>query len=254
MIDLILLAIVVVSALLGLMRGFVGIVVSITAWLLAAWASFRFGSDAAHMMGSPDPSATHLFGGYLMVFIGTLIAVHVVGMLVKSAVRATHLGGVDRLFGFVLGVLRGALIACLVVLVAGFTPLTGALAWRQSLLLPVFEPGAGWMRAQLPEWRPSLPQVPDVELPDSLESLRNGVTSGDNVSLQDLSALLPGGLPPRDSWERPLQLPGNALPMPGALPDNIENTGQDPVEARPDPSDPANIDAGGQARPRSQQS
>ena len=49
-IDWVLLAIVAVSALLGLMRGFVGVVLSLLAWLLAGATAYFFGGEAAVML------------------------------------------------------------------------------------------------------------------------------------------------------------------------------------------------------------
>ena len=46
MFDLVLLAIIGISALLGLMRGFVGIVVGAASWLLSGWAALQFGGAA----------------------------------------------------------------------------------------------------------------------------------------------------------------------------------------------------------------
>ena len=52
-----------VSALLGLMRGFVGVLASLAAWVLAGWAAFRFGAQVALMLaGDGDPGAGAVAG------------------------------------------------------------------------------------------------------------------------------------------------------------------------------------------------
>jgi len=48
--DLLLLAVIGLSTVLGLMRGFVGVVASLVAWVLAGWAAFRFGAHAALLL------------------------------------------------------------------------------------------------------------------------------------------------------------------------------------------------------------
>ncbi len=53
MIDLILAIIILVSALLGLLRGFVSIIISTSSWLLASWATFEFGNTASHWLAEP---------------------------------------------------------------------------------------------------------------------------------------------------------------------------------------------------------
>lgn len=50
MIDVVLLIVIAASTLLGMLRGFVGIVIGTLSWLLAAWAAFAFGNDAAHWL------------------------------------------------------------------------------------------------------------------------------------------------------------------------------------------------------------
>ncbi|WP_410603933.1 CvpA family protein, partial [Bacillus sp. SIMBA_008] len=47
MIDVVLLGLIGLSAMLGLFRGFIGIVVGTLSWLLAVWLSFLFGGAAA---------------------------------------------------------------------------------------------------------------------------------------------------------------------------------------------------------------
>lgn len=228
MIDLVLLAIIGLSALLGLVRGFVGIVVSTAAWLLAGWASFQFGADSARWMSDGGtPTASELFGGYALTFVGVLVFVGLVGMVLKSLVRSTDLSGTDRALGFGLGVLRGAFFACVLVLLMGFTPLVREPSWQQSQVLPLLSPVADWMRAKLPDW-----SVPEINLPD------NPLT-GDNGGMESLPAL-------QEAMSR--------VRKPAALPPSVEGSaGPDPAEVRPGESDPANIESSGQARPKPKQ-
>lgn len=249
MIDLVLLAIIGVSALLGLIKGFVGIVVSTAAWLLAAWASFQFGEDTARWLAEgAAPSGSELLGGYALTFIGVLVTVGVVGMVLKTLVRSAHLSGADRAAGFGLGLLRGGAIACMLALLMSFTPLRREPAWQQSQILPVLTPGVEWMRGHLPDWSP-----PSLELP-------NNPLTGDNGARDTSAASMP-------LLEQPLlkQVVSQALdpsrnPLAGPRreantgnPANIEPVGQDPAAIRPGEPDPANIESRGQARPGSEQ-
>lgn len=152
-IDWVLLAIVGVSALFGLMRGFVGVVASLVAWVLAAWVAFHFGAQLALVLaGDGAPSAGQLFAGYALSFIGVLVVVGLVGWLVRKLVHSIGLSGLDRLLGLVLGVARGAFVACALVLLLGLTTLPRDPWWQASAVLPVFVPGAQWMSGWLPGW------------------------------------------------------------------------------------------------------
>ncbi|HHW4681093.1 MAG TPA: CvpA family protein, partial [Xylella taiwanensis] len=151
MIDLILGVIILVSALLGLLRGFVSIMVGTSSWLLASWAAFQFGATASHWLAShPTPSTTETLCGYALVFVGTLMTVGGGGMLIHAGIDAIRLNNIDRMFGFALGTLRGGFIACVLLLLLGYTPLTHEPVWRNSRLIPLLQPGVSWMRTKLP--------------------------------------------------------------------------------------------------------
>ncbi|SEK64916.1 membrane protein required for colicin V production [Pseudoxanthomonas sp. GM95] len=259
MIDLVLGTVIVVSTLLGLLRGFVGIIVGTLSWLLAGWAAFMFGGDAAtRFAGGARPGMTDYLGGYALTFVGVMIVVALIGMVIKASVRNTRLSGVDRLAGGGLGLVRGAFFACVLTLLMSFTPLTGEAGWRQSHILPVIEPGAAWMRAQLPDF--SMPQMPSMPgMRDmNLDQLRNmDVTklpvSGDNGALNDsfqqAAAQLPQlGQTVSDALGKAGGASSNGLPKP--LNDPATPQG-DPAKVRPNESDPARVVAPqpGQERP-----
>ncbi|HET7656583.1 MAG TPA: CvpA family protein [Luteimonas sp.] len=152
--DLLLLAVIGVSTLLGLMRGFIGVVASLVAWILAAWAAFRFGAHAAVLLaGGGEPSAGELFAGYGLSFLCVLLFVGIVGWVVRKLVHAVGLSGIDRMMGMALGLVRGGLVACLLVLLMGFTGMPREPGWRESQVVPVLLPGAQVLRALLlPDW------------------------------------------------------------------------------------------------------
>ena len=153
MLDLILFALVAASALFGLLRGLVGVLASIAAWLLAGWAAFRFGAFAAlQFADGPEPTATELFGGYALCFLGVLVFVGVVGWIVRKLVHGIGLSAVDRLLGGGLGAVRGAFVACAVLLLLGFTHVPQEAAWQKSRAVALLLPGAQWLRGWLPEW------------------------------------------------------------------------------------------------------
>ena len=152
--DLVLLAVIGLSMLFGLMRGFVGVVVSLVAWVLAAWASFHFGARIALVLagGHGTPSTGQLFAGYGLSFLCVLLVVGVVGWLVRKLVKAVGLSGMDRVLGLALGALRGGFVACLLVLLMGFTAMPRESGWRDSQVVPVLLPGAQLLRGLLPPW------------------------------------------------------------------------------------------------------
>ena len=246
MIDLLLLVVVGGSTALGLLRGFVGTLVSTAAWLLAGWAAFHFGEQAAFWLSDDGiPSPSELLGGYASIFVAVVVAISLAGMLVKSLVKSVGLSGLDRLLGMALGLLRGAFLGCLLVLLMGFTPITKEPSWKQSQLLPLLLPGAEWMHGQLPDW--SVPQ----------NDSRSDTPTGDNDGVERLpvplleSAVLQAVDAARERIDQ--ERAADAAPEPagagtsGEGPVNIEATGPDPAATEPPVSRPR-----GQARPKSQ--
>jgi membrane protein required for colicin V production len=151
--DLLLLAIIGVSVLLGLMRGFVGVLASVAAWLLATWAAFQFGARLALVFaGGQAAGPTQLLAGYGLSFLGVLVFVGLIGWLLRKLVHSVGLSGVDRAMGAALGLVRGGFVACMLVLLMGFTALPRDAGWQQSHVVPVLLPGAQWLRGWLPGW------------------------------------------------------------------------------------------------------
>lgn len=166
--DLVLLAIVGVSTLVGLWRGFVVEVMSLAVWVAAFWLAFAYGDEAAQLFaGTVQAAGARLFLGYAALFIAALLVGGLATWLMGKLVKSTGLSGTDRLLGLVFGLLRGAALACVLVLLLGFTPLPQDAWWRESRLLPGFQRGAEWLRSWLPQavaqhvdFRPVLPPLP----------------------------------------------------------------------------------------------
>lgn len=152
-IDLVLLCVLIASALLGAFRGFVGTIASLVAWLGAGWCAFHYGAELAFWFSKDgQPGATELLAGYAMAFIGVLLLVGLVGWVARKALQSVGLTGVDRLLGLGLGLARGLLVACMLVLLMAFSSLPQEPSWPQSRAVTVLLPGAQWMARWLPDW------------------------------------------------------------------------------------------------------
>lgn len=271
MIDFVLLAVIGISTLLGVMRGFVSIIISTLSWLLGGWAALMFGKSCAAWWSAPAaPGTGHYFAGYLSVFLLVMVSVWGIGLVIRQAVRSTSLNGADRMMGGVLGVARGGLIGCVLLLVASYTPLPREAAWRDSNLRMVLGPGVGWMQAKMPRM-PAMPQMPGLDRMPSLEGM---------PGMKDLPRALPevnmsqlpggelgkpgltgdngvlGGLLAGRGWPRPLdetpQQTGDPADVGARSSDPGSSQNNDPALVRPEQPDPARKGSPGQARPPSQ--
>jgi len=135
--DYAFLAILLVSALIGILRGFVKEALSLLGWVAAAWLAARYGAEGGRIVAGfvADPDV-RLWAGRLLVFIGALFAASLLSWFVAWLVRRTPVTGLDRVLGLCFGLARGTLLVALVayaVRAGGFE----AEPWcRKSKLLP----------------------------------------------------------------------------------------------------------------------
>ena len=159
-IDFVVLAILLLSALVGLMRGFVREALGLCAWVGAAILAERLYGQllpfSRRMIGDDavaDPVA------FVVVFAVLLIAFLLVAGALGTLVRGSLLSGIDRLAGFGFGLLRG--FAVLVIAFLVVAPLLPVAEWpralRSSRSLSFVDLGAAFVAARLPpRFRPDL--------------------------------------------------------------------------------------------------
>lgn len=150
--DLLLLAIVGISALVGLWRGLIVEVMALVVWTAAFWLALAFGVQVADLYQDVVAAPTARWAlGYATVFLLALGIGSLVTWILRKLVKGSGLSGSDRVLGLGFGLLRGAAVACVLVLVAGFTPLPQEPAWREAQVVPGFVRGAQWLQTWLPQ-------------------------------------------------------------------------------------------------------
>ncbi len=150
-VDYLIIGIIILSSVISVVRGFIKEVLSLISWGLAFWVALTFYGHVATLL-SPyiaTPSI-RLFSAFFALFIVTLILSALVNHLISQLVEKTGLTGTDRALGILFGLLRGAAIVTLLVLVAGATPMPNDSWWQNSLLLEHFENLAVWVQGLLP--------------------------------------------------------------------------------------------------------
>src|SRR5690349_18638794 len=115
--DWFLLAVLVVSILIGVIRGFTREVLGLVSWIVAIVASLWLGPSA---IGWLEPHiatpSLRIAGAYALVFLVALLLGAVITSVVAMLVRKSALSGVDRMVGGGFGLIRGVLIGVLLVL------------------------------------------------------------------------------------------------------------------------------------------
>jgi len=116
-IDVVILALIALSAILSLFRGFVREAVALATWLVALWVAMAFHEDLAAILSQwiSTPSAQKITA-FAVLFICVLLLGAIINFLASKLVDKTGLTGTDRLLGIVFGVARGGVIVGILVL------------------------------------------------------------------------------------------------------------------------------------------
>ena len=164
-VDYCIIGIVVLSLLVGLLRGFVRELLGVATWVAAFGMSWFFGPTAAHTLARHiDIPAVRLVSGYALMFFGSLfigaVITHLLGMLVKDGAAA----GIDRMLGGGFGLARGIFVVVLIIMLAGVNSGQHERWWRDSQLIPPLLPLASALRTCVPErWLVPFQSQPVVE-------------------------------------------------------------------------------------------
>ena len=150
--DFAILAIILLSALISLLRGFVKESISLATWILALWVSVTFHGKLATLL----PESVHneqlrAAVAFAALFLMTLLVGGLANFLLSTFVSRSGLSGTDRALGMVFGVLRGVVVVAVLVLLAGLTPITQDGWWQEAYLVQYFETVAVWIKDYLPD-------------------------------------------------------------------------------------------------------
>ncbi|WP_444927237.1 CvpA family protein [Microbulbifer sp. TRSA002] len=138
--DWIILAIVGISTLIGLSRGFIKETLSLLTWIAAFIVAMMFRDQLAPMLSNlVDTPSLQMIAAFGILFIGTLLAGAGLNMVLSAFVEATGLSGTDRVLGMAFGLVRGAIVVmALLILAPALVPVEQDSWWSQSVLIPHF--------------------------------------------------------------------------------------------------------------------
>ena len=151
-IDYVIFGLIGLSAIIGLFRGFVREALSLVTWGVAIWVALTFTPLASsYLEPYLDTPSLRQIAAFAGLFIATLIVGAIINSLICLLVRKSGIGGTDRFLGLLFGIVRGALVVAILVLLAGLTPLPEDPWWQESKAMPYFEELATTLRGFLPE-------------------------------------------------------------------------------------------------------
>ncbi|WP_028239352.1 CvpA family protein [Stutzerimonas azotifigens] len=145
--DWAIIAVIAVSSLISLKRGFVKEALSLVTWIIAGVVAWLFGGALSHYLVDyiATPSV-RVIAACAILFVVTLLVGALVNFLIGELVRVTGLSGTDRFLGMAFGAARGGLLVVVVVGLLSLAPVQGDSWWQQSTLLPHFLIVADWSK------------------------------------------------------------------------------------------------------------
>ena len=152
-VDLIIIVIIVISALISLVRGFVKESISLASWLFAGFIAFIYFTPLADLLEPYIESPTIRTGSsFAILFVSSLIVGAIINFMVSQLVSKTGLTGTDKSLGVVFGTARGVLIVVIVLaLLTELTPMPSETWWQESTMIEYFAGMASWIKEVLPE-------------------------------------------------------------------------------------------------------
>ena len=149
-VDAVVIAVLVLSFGLGIFRGIVREILSLSSWIVSIWLAYLFGDNLAIVI-VPWLESERLSSliGYLVVFVAVLVLLSLVVALLFKLFRVVGLSGIDRLLGGLFGCLRGVVIVALLLFIAEWTPANGQAWFRDSQIVPYFEAPLTWFKTKV---------------------------------------------------------------------------------------------------------
>ena len=150
--DYLVIVAIVLSAVIGAVRGFLREAVALGAWLIALFFAWHF-SDLIepHLGGLLSDSAVRPWAARVIIVTLVLLLGAGIGAVLGNIVRLSIFSGMDRLLGFFFGLLRGLVLLGVFVILGQLLRLQGEHWWRGSLLLPYGESIANGLRTLVGE-------------------------------------------------------------------------------------------------------
>ena len=150
-VDYAIIAILVVSAGISVLRGFLREAISLLGWVFAFWLALTFADDVSGLFARyvSQPSIRHALA-FFTIIVATLVITAIVMYFVRLIIDKTEITGTDRALGIVFGIARGIVIVAILVLFAGLTALPKDPWWRESTFIPHFQVLAVELQSLLP--------------------------------------------------------------------------------------------------------
>lgn len=149
-IDWVLIALITVSTVISLKRGFVKEALSLVTWIGAFIVARTFHPQMQSLLeSSVETPLVRLIAAFAILFFGTLIVGAIINNMIGHLVRATGLSATDRVLGMGFGLLRGVVVVIVAIAFTRYTPLAQDTWWKTSVMIDRLAVVEDWSRRTL---------------------------------------------------------------------------------------------------------
>jgi len=145
--DWAIIAIMGLSTIISVVRGFVREALSLLIWAVAFLAASVFHLELAIYFENlvETPSLRALIA-WIVIFFGILMSGSLISFLIWQIIDSTGLSGTDRLLGAIFGAFRGFIVVmAILIILPGLLPVSQDAWWQQSVLIPYFLSCEDWV-------------------------------------------------------------------------------------------------------------
>ena len=151
-VDFLIIGVVVISAVIGVVRGFVREALSLTGWIVSFLIAWRFnGGLSSLLQGWINNPNLQFLVAFVILFILSMLIFALLSFFASKLIQRTGLTSTDRAIGIVFGLVRGIVVVIAFVAFAGLTTVPRSASWHDSLLVHRFQAVAVWLTGFLPE-------------------------------------------------------------------------------------------------------
>lgn len=152
-VDYTIIAIVALSVITGVFRGFVKELIALGVWILAIWLAISYSQTVAvYFQPYIKDNTVRAIAAFVAILLATIITGSLLNALLSFILHRTGLSGTDRLLGMGFGFLRGVFIVALLMLIVKMTSMPYEEYSKQSQLYARFDPLVDWLYTLSPEF------------------------------------------------------------------------------------------------------
>ena len=165
-VDYLLIAIVGISLLFGVIRGFLRESVALLGWLVGLWLAWHHSALLVpYLGGALTGTELQVWVARLIILLAVIVTAWLIGSLLGYLVQRSGLTlGVDRILGGVFGLVRGAVIVGFAIMLADAAEMQDEPWWQQSKLIPVGVEMAAVLRGYVETGRQAIEDAAEANI------------------------------------------------------------------------------------------